>query len=523
MRSTSRTSTIASFLTLGARLGGAVLCAAVLFTCRAGSSGRPELPGGAEQCGTILWTPPETLRTSGGLAAFIEGSQVVATRDGALMIGTWGAEVDTLPRALTAGFRLERYDTARSVMLPVDRARWGPPRVAPLETGSVAVVWIPEDSSGASSLYAADLGPDGWGPVTRIDAGIPLQWSSVSASALIRSAGDLLMLVPATGLTAGPVLVRRAGSRWSATPLAIENLFYPRLAPLGRDTLLVAYVAGASPDGNTLFVRHVTAGGDSVGSRHRISTPGGGPVHYPDLALAGDSVIHLVWAIQGTTGVMSRLGHATSRDRGMSWRSWPDLVVPGGFDIVWSTLDDRGRLHIAARGERDDGPHPLHFLWTGSEWRTSSIPPAGTLTSAGHPVVVQAADGTWRAIWGAAGYDRPGLPAPVSMISRGRESCAADAAGAEIDHVSADRGRPAASTPRHLSQDERPLNPGHSVGLGTHPSVRGAASPRAAALHQQRGKHAIISDHQPRPDARRAGHRDARVRGPPGLAARARG
>ena len=480
--------------------------------CTAGTSQQALLPG-AIACSDIVWAAPETLRTAAGHSVFVEAPQVVVTRTDTLLIGSWGMEVDSLPRILTAGFLLESNGIVRSIPLPIVAERWGPPRMAAEPDGRVAVFWVPTDSSSRSVLMSR-LGEGGWSDVTTVEADADLVWNSVQPSALRAEGEGMLLFVP-TSSREGGVLARLSASGSRAIPVRIEMLFYARVAVLREGALVLAYVAYGDPDGNTLYVRRSTLGGDSVGHRIRISEPGAGTVYDPDLHAAGDTLLYLTWGARDTSGVMRQLALATSTDGGRSWQRHASATLAGGFDVLWSGVDARGRLHVVLRGYPGGAPRPVHLLWTGDAWRTTLVPQAPGLTNTGHPVLIFGREGTYRMIWGAAGYEGGKVPAPVSMTSVGREKCPARPSspprGSDVTSHASSGVRPArAATLPQGGGDRSP-----PAGLGTHLSVRGADSPRASSQFEQRGTNASISNDRMEADARRARRRQPRLRGPP--------
>src|SRR5687768_15985387 len=94
-------------------------CVVVLLCAMLSGSSAAQRPV-AGACEAIVWSAPDTLRTPSGLAVFVEHPQVIATSAGSVLIASWGAEVDSGPRARTAGYTVANDGVVRSIPLPVE-------------------------------------------------------------------------------------------------------------------------------------------------------------------------------------------------------------------------------------------------------------------------------------------------------------------------------------------------------------------------------------------------------------------
>ena len=419
------------------------------------------LAAGVQGC-TIQWSVPETLRTAQGRLVMVDAHEIAPWRTGWAMVGRLALETDTLGRIiripdaprgyLRAGFLLRDDEIVEPIPAP-DAEVFAFPRIASTPEGGALLVWgRPTDmESQVDEVWSAEFDGTMWTNVQRVAAGEELAWSPTYHSRLIVAGDELRLLAGRTRVRqrSGAVMLRWSRGRWTTVPLRMPTTSYIQVAELPGDTLVVAYVAGAEPHGNTLFVQRVDLGGNALGERLRVSPPSAGVVYDPRMITTTDSTLYLVWSgwPSPPSGVRSAQHRAhvylaSSSDLGRVWRvSEGPLVDLLGPSMLTAMVDSGGAVHVSTRFHRDGVSWPGHLTWKSEAWYLSEPPRAPDGALVGAPVTVLLPNDSLRMVWLTGRVsDRVGdvVTTPGMMLSsRGAMTCL----DAPEDHPPSRRGQ----------------------------------------------------------------------------------
>jgi hypothetical protein len=97
-----------------------------------------------------------------------------------------------------------------------------------------------------------------------------------------------------------------------------------------------------------------------------------GPYRYPDLAVRGESEIHLVWS--GTLPDRHKF-HVWSQDGGLNWSGRTVILEAGGFHgYAGMAVDGGDTLHLAIIGGHPEfGDVLYHLQWLGDRWSPAQV------------------------------------------------------------------------------------------------------------------------------------------------------
>ena len=397
---------------------------------------------------TIQWSAPETLRTAGGRLVMVDAPEIAPWGDRWAMVGRLALETDTLGRViripdaphqyLRAGFLLRDDEIVEPIPAP-DVDAIGSPRIAHVSSDRALLVWgTPRDmETTVDEIWSAEYDGAGWSNVQRVIGGDEFAWSPTYHSRLVASGNELRLLAGRRGLLddSGAVFLRRSGGSWTTVPLRMPSTSYIQLAELPGDTMVVAFVAGAAPHGNTLFARRFDLRGNAIGEPVRVSPPDAGVVYDMRIVASRDSILHVVWpgwpspssgALAGQN--LPRMYVARSADQGRTWRvtAGPpvDLRRPSALTAM---VDASGAVHVSTRIQRGSISWPGHLTWWSGSWHVSGPPIVPDAALVGAPVVLALTTDSLRMIWNIDRLsDRVGgtVTSPGMMLSsRGALSC----------------------------------------------------------------------------------------------------
>lgn len=427
----------------GVLFAGGLLAAAsldVLVTPRAGH-GRAAPPF-AQAC-TVLWATPETVKSTAGRPVMIDGPKLVQLTSGLVLVGRHALE--TTDRGTVVGVPGAPDDYMRAGMVIRDdgRAELFPvpldsglsyPRIAALSDSTALVVWAHQDDDErfASTVWSAELSGVTWRNIQPLHRGEELMWGPTYGSDPLMTGGEVQF---AAGLweiklEGGVILFHRGADGWRGDSLPLRSSAYVELADVPGDTLFVAAVQVTVPYGNALFAQRFDLAGRSVSELVRVSPGAYGPVYDPQVLVAGDSSLYLVWLswasqqapAPGDSG-NQRLHLARSMDHGVSWEhvEGPRLDVRL-YSWMRAMIDSAGTIHVGIVNH-DSTPHPRHVMWDGAAWHVTEPPRVrdGELLNA--PLIIERTRDSLRMLWGSyQASNKHGFPG-VLLSSVGARSC----------------------------------------------------------------------------------------------------
>lgn len=382
----------------------------------------------------VRWSSPDTIRTATGNTIFVESPVVSPLGPGLFITGMTplvsnaAGEVvvhdPEMRRYTHGGFYIGREGTALPISQPShsDEMQW--PRISTAKNGRILVTWAPDDSSRRRrEIWSTEFDGERWSDPTRVVSLPRISWTNSGPSQPTWLGNQSLLAVPADmgkGMVA--VFLKRSEGSWHATPTLIDAPAYLRSSETIGSDVLLAYVVGVDPLGNTLFVQRFSQALEAVGPPQRISDSTG-IVHWPQLLSSGDSIHHLVWAYHAPgEGQGFALGLATSRDGGLTWLRSQPLRISGGFAGPLANVDGRGRPHVGIRLTSVNGLLPTHLMWDGSHWNSTS-PPTGGASSITIPMVAIQGSDSVQLIWNSDPDPGASSRPPVLVRSSGTITC----------------------------------------------------------------------------------------------------
>lgn len=428
-----------------------LLCGGVLLTVTLDLRATPRRASGmgtveVTRACTVLWSVPETVRTSRGSAVMVDAPEGVtwgARRT--LIVGRLALETDSLGRVtphpgaphlyVRAGIILDARGVAELVSVPGDSVL-NFPRVTALSDSLALVVWSTKDlvAPTSSDIWSAEFDGRHWSNQQLLSSGIMYQWAPTYNSEFTRESGELRFAVGMTELRSdsGIVLFRRIRGEWSTVTLRARASSYVQIADLPGDTVLLATVENAAPDGNTLFVQRFDFAGRPVGERVRVSPPGIGIVYDPQLVVGPDSVAYLVWialppgplSAPGDSGTPRRLHLARSSTLGRSWAhtQGPGLAL-ANYSWFTAMIDGRAALNVTTVVHRGGTLHPRHYTWAEPEWSATEPPRVDNGWAVNTPLLLRGSGDSLRMFWGSLrANDHVSFPG-VLLSSTGVPAC----------------------------------------------------------------------------------------------------
>jgi hypothetical protein len=169
------------------------------------------------------------------------------------------------------------------------------------------------------------------------------------------------------------------GETWAA-PLMVPGsrqgegkiLLDPRVAVSPDGTIHAAWAWANTPEVIPPLGVMYSRSEDNGKSWSRPLAVAEGPYRYPDLAVRGESEIHLVWC--GTLPDRHKF-HAWSQDDGLNWSGRTVILEIGGFHGYGGMAVDGGAtLHLAIIGGHPEfGDVLYHLQWMDDRWSPAQV------------------------------------------------------------------------------------------------------------------------------------------------------